>query len=335
MVGSMKLHLCLILFLSLLFTSCVSKKKYSALQNAKTRLDNEVLRLQEIETDYATLQKKYLNLKQDYEEAHKNLMALSTKFSNLKNSHAALQSDYEALLQNNKLLLENASEKTAELSEKLAQKQETLTHKENQLRQLSLQLEKKEKNLNNIKASLQEREERIQSLQEKLNRQKQVLKTFHENLTRALLDFPKDDLTIERKNGKIYVSLSQNLLFAKGSDKLDPQGIDALKKLAEVLKKNKSFHINVQGHTDNDGSASLNWKLSTERALSVIEVLQNSGVNPERLTASGRAFYDPLVPNTSRENKALNRRTEIIISPDLNSLYEILNNNKIGKDTIR
>src|SRR5699024_8631452 len=130
-----------------------------------------------------------------------------------------------------------------------------------------------------------------------------------------------------QKNGKVYVSLSQNLLFATGSDRLDPKGVDAIKKLAEVLKNHEKIDIVVEGHTDDVGSVNRNWQLSTERALSVLKVLQDNQVNPDRLTASGRAFYAPVAPNDSDNNRALNRRTEIILSPDLSNLFKLVDEN--------
>ena len=139
------------------------------------------------------------------------------------------------------------------------------------------------------------------------------------------MGFTDSDLTISEKNGKIYVSLSQNLLFASGSDKIDWKGKKAIIQVAQVLNSNQDILVNVEGHTDSDGNPNSNWDLSVRRATAVVKVLTGQGVDAKRVTASGRAFYDPIAPNNSAANKAKNRRTEIILSPKLDLLYDIIN----------
>lgn len=288
------------------------------------RLENEVLRLQEVEADYQDLQRKYAALQKDFQAEHKNLKSLSSKYSNLMNTFNALQGDYDALLEKNKALVKISSEEKADLTAEILNKQEALREKEERLQELSLELKAERNNLGTLQDSLEIREARITKLEKQLQAQRSKLLGVKNQISDALLGFPKEDLTVEQKNGKIYVSLSQNLLFAKGSDRIDPKGIQAIQKLAEVLKKHQKLNIEVEGHTDSDGSISRNWELSTERALSVVKVLQDSGVDPTRITASGRAFYAPVAPNDSPEHKALNRRTEIILSPDLHELLKLV-----------
>nr|WP_262912796.1 OmpA family protein [Membranihabitans marinus] len=145
-------------------------------------------------------------------------------------------------------------------------------------------------------------------------------------ITEALNSFSKTDLSIREKDGKIYVSLSQELLFAKGSNVIDNQGRKALIQLASVLRDNREININVEGHTDSDGTPFRNWQLSVERATAVVQILTANGLNPERIIASGRAFYSPVAPNDTEENKNLNRRTEIILEPNLEILYKLFEN---------
>ena len=122
----------------------------------------------------------------------------------------------------------------------------------------------------------------------------------------------------------MYVSLSQDLLFAPGSSTIDQKGLDALKKLAEVLVKNKDISILVEGHTDSDGEANMNWKLSTDRSLSIVYALISNQVQPNRITAAGRGEHVPVASNDTSTGKAKNRRTDIILSPDLDEIFKLI-----------
>jgi len=144
-------------------------------------------------------------------------------------------------------------------------------------------------------------------------------------VNQALLGFTDADLSVSERNGKIYVSLSQNLLFATNSDNIDWKGKKAIRSLADVLKQNPDINITVEGHTDPDGSPAKNWDLSVRRATAVVKILTETNVNAERITASGRSFYYPIASNATAAGKAKNRRTEIILSPRLDQLYKIIN----------
>jgi len=145
------------------------------------------------------------------------------------------------------------------------------------------------------------------------------------NVNQAMSNFRVEDLKVEEKNGKLYLSLSQELLFKSGSDDLDWNGRKALQQLAAALNKNPDVAILVEGHTDTDGSAELNWDLSVKRATTVAKSLIAYGVDPRRVTAAGRGYYAPVAPNTTAAGKAQNRRTEIVLSPQLDQLYQIMN----------
>jgi chemotaxis protein MotB len=144
------------------------------------------------------------------------------------------------------------------------------------------------------------------------------------NLNQALLGFTAADMSISEKDGKLYVSLSQNLLFKTGSDQIDFRGKNALKQVAEALNANPDIDIMVEGHTDSDGAPAANWDLSVRRATAVVKILSDFGVSPARMTAAGRGLYAPVAPNDSAANKALNRRTDIILSPKLDQLYQMI-----------
>lgn len=322
--NSMRYSLFIALILSLVLTSCVSKKKYTELEDSRTSLKNEVLRLREVAADHDEFMRRYQALQSDFQNNQKNLAEANSMIDNLKAARTRLQEDYDDLLEDNKALMRITSEEKESLSGELVAKQKELNDKETQLYDLSLELKRQERDLQKLQESIAEREQKISKLQNQITMQQSELQAVKDQISRALLDFPEEDLTIEQKNGKVYVSLSQNLLFATGSDKIDHKGIEALEKLAFVLKDNNNINIVVEGHTDDVGSTKRNWELSTERSLSVLRVLQDHGVNPTLLTASGRAFYAPVVPNDSKENRALNRRTEIILSPDLTNLFKLI-----------
>jgi chemotaxis protein MotB len=153
-----------------------------------------------------------------------------------------------------------------------------------------------------------------------------------QKVSAALMGFEGQGLTVTKKNGKIYVSLEEQLLFGSGSTTVDAKGVSALKKLAAVLEQNPDINITVEGHTDDvpvvPGSQLVdNWDLSVRRATSIIRILtENSSINPKRLTASGRGEYMPVNTAKSAEARQKNRRTEIILTPNLDDLFEILEN---------
>lgn len=147
-------------------------------------------------------------------------------------------------------------------------------------------------------------------------------------MSEALKGFNSSDLSVYQKGGKVYVRLSENLLFPSGSAVVNPDGRDALSKLAAVLNLNSDVAVNIEGHTDSipmRGRFKDNWELSTARANAIVRVLvDNYKVDPTRVVASGHSYYDPIDTNATSQGRAQNRRTEIILSPRLDEMYRIL-----------
>ena len=169
----------------------------------------------------------------------------------------------------------------------------------------------------------------IKALKKQLEKKDSTTNAIHELIKKALLGFNSDELTTEIVDGKIYVSLTDKLLFKSGSDVVEDKGVDAIKKLAEVIKLNDHIDILIEGHTDNVPIKSAkfkdNWDLSTSRASNIVRLLiKDSGINPKLLTAAGKGEFSPVAPNDTPENKAKNRRTEIIISPRLTELIDYI-----------
>jgi len=198
----------------------------------------------------------------------------------------------------------------------------------NQNTQLGQQTSEQQNQLSKSKETLAQQQERLQHLQDLLSQQKQQSEALKNKMIEALKGFNSNDLSVYQKNGKVYVSLSENLLFPSGSAVVNPDGINALSKLAAVLNLNSDVAVDIEGHTDSipiRGKFKDNWDLSTARANAIVRVLVNNyKVDPVRVVASGHSYYDPVDTNATPEGRAKNRRTDIILSPKLDEMYKLL-----------
>ncbi|TVR80421.1 MAG: hypothetical protein EA409_08305 [Saprospirales bacterium] len=314
----------LLSMIALMLGSCVSQRKYDDLLAQNKRLENRIDRLEQVRQSYDQLVVEHSNLEQQHRSVSAERAELETRAGNLRSSLDDLNREYEELVNQNRMLLSSATEERQTLVEELGRKENEIAQKERRLERLERDLEAKEKNLNELQASLQEREARINELNDQINAQREILDNVMAGINQALLGFSDTDITVTQKDGRVYISMSQELLFAKGSDVIDAKGRGAVIQLAEVLNANPDIAITVEGHTDSDGSADRNWDLSVSRATAVVKILTRAGINPKRITAAGRALYHPVAPNDTEVNKALNRRTEIILSPDLSKLYDLI-----------
>ena len=183
--------------------------------------------------------------------------------------------------------------------------------------------------LNQKKNELNERERTINELQQMINAQNEKVRKLLSSVKDALLGFSSDELTVREKDGKVYVAMSDKLLFQSGSARLDKRGEEALGKLAEVLNKKTDIDVFIEGHTDNKPINTVqfkdNWDLSVIRATSVVRILiKNYNVNPLQIQPSGRGEYMPVDDNETAEGRSKNRRTEIIMAPKLDKLFQML-----------
>ncbi len=181
----------------------------------------------------------------------------------------------------------------------------------------------------NSQMTIADQAKRLADMQKIIQSQKDIMSNLKKMVSDALVGFTPEELSIEIKNGNIYVSLQEKLLFKSGSAQVDPKGKDALQKLATVLNNNPDINVNIEGHTDSipiSGQFSDNWDLSVSRATSIVRLLtEDFGVDPHRVTASGRGEFFPVYSNESDSGRSRNRRTEIILSPNLSELFELLN----------
>lgn len=181
-----------------------------------------------------------------------------------------------------------------------------------------------------LSGDLKAREKRLKEVEEILRKRDEATNQLKEKLQGALLGFTKSGLSVDIKNGKVYVSLTDKLLFPSGSIIIDEKGKQALAQLAGVLKQQPEINIAVEGHTDsqkinNLGQIKDNWDLSVLRSTSVVRFLTEvEKVEPVRMTATGKGQYQPLAPNTSAESRSKNRRIEIVLSPKLDELYDLI-----------
>lgn len=186
-------------------------------------------------------------------------------------------------------------------------------------------LKKKATLADSLSASLSEKEIRLEELTKMIDDNKMKVDELRSTINAALGAFDQSELTVSVRDGKVYVAMEEKLLFKTGSAEIDKKGADAVKKVAEVLEKNPNIDVLIEGHTDNVGRADYNWKLSSDRALSIVQIMQTSSkVDPVRITASGRGMYQPIADNTTVEGKQKNRRIDIILVPKLDALYKVM-----------
>jgi len=227
----------------------------------------------------------------------------------LEDKYAKLSQQYDNMAKNNTALMAQSAAESKALIEELELLQSKLEAKEDSLRM---------------------REKRVNELERALVRKDSAMNYVRGRLADALLGFEGKGLSIYTKNGQVYVSMENSLLFASGSYTVSSRGQEALRNIAGVLASNPDINVLVEGHTDNDpyngtGLIKDNWDLSVMRATAVVKIMTDAAtLNKERITAAGKGEFSPLAPNISQENKAKNRRTEIILTPDLSELAQLL-----------
>ena len=324
-------------------------KKRQAAQDAQAQAETQIVSLKK---ELSELQVKYDKLNATYES---QMIA----YERLQKTNDDLRKTYESVLAMNDRLVKESEGRKRELSEDNANKAEELRKKGIELADKEADLRRQKENLDRLRQEMQgkdsslasmeamkkelekgladrekqvkelekgmaDREKRVKELEQSILDRDAKAKALKDKLNDALKGFQASDLTVEERNGRVYVSLSQNLLFASGSSKLDSKGAGAIVKLSEVLNKNADIAVLVEGHTDSDGDEKTNWRLSSERSLSITDELIKNNLNPERITAAGRGEHSPIAANTTPEGKAKNRRTDIILSPKLDVIYDML-----------
>ncbi len=314
-------------------SSCVPARKYEELNQKYKAAEAD----RSTTKDRAvTAEAELTETKSRLTELEKQRVDLEADTTNLGNINRRLQNQYDKinglndeLLKKYALLQKGSQDENLKLLEELDNSRLELQKKEDELKQLELELNGKSSTLQQLNSELIKREERVNELQDLISKKDEAVKSLKNKIAEALLTFKNQGLTVEQKNGKVYVSLEAKLLFPSGSTDIDAKGKDALLKLAKVLEEQTDVEVLVEGHTDTDKIVSSvyphnNWELSVLRATAVVEIMtKGTKVDPKRLIASGRGEYFPL-----GADKAKNRRTEIILSPNLDKIFKLINNEK-------
>jgi chemotaxis protein MotB len=285
------------------------KSDYDALSLNNT---NEIGEKNELQDQFNALQATYDIILSERIQLEKDLEMLQKKYNQLNAAYAALE-------QNSSIALEENAKKNRALLEALALKEEALALENERLMRLE--------------ADMQERSDRIAELEELIAAKDQAMKDLKNSISKALTAFEGKGLTVEQRNGKVYVSMENKLLFKSGSWSVGNQGRNAIEQLGSVLAENPDIAVLIEGHTDNvpfsnGGKIANNWDLSTKRATAIISILsENKAISLNNLTAAGRSEYAPVESNDNAIGKAKNRRIEVVLTPKLDEISKLLNGN--------
>lgn len=311
-----------LLILSVLFTSqscIVTKKKFDDMLAQKVKAEGE---LAEKADQLDKAEKRLEELDKQIAQLAADTTALGEQKRLTQKQLAELTMEYDKINAYYKNLMTSSGKMNRDLIEQ-----------RDQLFAIQDNLDKTRKLNDSLSVSLMERERKVKELEGILARKDKAVQDLKKKINDALLGFKESDLTVTVKNGKVYVSLAEQLLFKSGSVVVDDKGESALRQLAIALKDHKDVQVMVEGHTDNVpiGKKSQymqdNWDLSVMRATSITRILVNAGVKTTQILPSGKGEYAPLMPNTSDANRQKNRRTEIIVTPHLDELFKILETN--------
>lgn len=303
--------------------SCVPAKKYSELVEREKVCSEELAKYKASSMDY---EGKYKDYESRYEAGKKEIFRLKLDTTRMGDEIRLLRANNDRLTVENYALDTklNSVRKTGERA--TATLQADLEAKNLELQRKEIELQNLEDELKSKQKLLAEREARVNELEEAIKRKDEAQNALKARVSNALIGFENKGLTVVQKNGKIYVSLEAKLLFKSGSTAVEAEGKKALVELAKVLETEKDLEIIVEGHTDTDKfnsatSPKNNWELSVLRSTSVVDImLVNSKMDPKQLMAAGRGEFIP----ADAKDKAKNRRIEIIISPNLNELFDII-----------
>ena len=303
----------LLLLILPLCTGCVSSKIFNEIESRYATLKGENASL---ETAHNQLIKNYDSLRYHYGELVGQYEKQSQLLATTSGTLATLQDAYAALEQNSNEALQASIEKNRGLLEEIQIKEGELLSERTRL--------------DSLKRELSSRIARVEELEGLVAAKEALMSALKTALTDALVSFKGNGLSVEQRDGKVYVSMENKLLFQSGSWSVGNTGKQALKKLGNVLAANPEIAILIEGHTDSDpyiGNDNLsgNWDLSTKRATEIVKILlKNNKVKAENLTAAGRGQYQPLATNKTADGKAKNRRIEVILTPKLDKIAALL-----------
>ena len=305
-----------------LSTSCVSKKVFNELESKFADLKKQNNHLSDTNDSISKLKTKLdidnLAYKTDLEKTKAERDRLLSDYTVASKNLKTLQDSYKALEKNSDESLQNNLTKNRELLAQLEGKEKMLAAEQERF--------------NKTKADLADNAKRLAELESIIAAKEASMKKLKETLSKSLKAFEGKGLTVQQKDGKVYVSMENKLLFESGSYAVNPQGKTAVVAVGKVLADNPEIAVLIEGHTDNDkfgaavGSIENNWDLSTKRATAIVNILtENAKIDKKNLTAAGRGEFAPLMSNDTPEGKSKNRRIEIILTPKLDEISRMLN----------
>jgi len=307
------------ILIAVLSTSCVSSKIYEDLQKRYDTLDAEnkdlMSRLDALDGNAVNYSQE--KLQREIEQAKAENSRLAMDLDAAENNYKRLKSSYDALEANS----------SSALSENLERNRKLLIELEEKERALALE----NKRLQQLQKDLAARSKRVEELEGIIAAKDAQMRNLKNAISAALTNFEGNGLTVEQRDGKVYVSMENKLLFDSGSWAVNSRGREAVVALGEVLADNPEIAVLIEGHTDNvpyggNGNIKDNWDLSTKRATAIVSILtENAGIPKDNLTAAGRGEYAPIAPNTTSEGKAKNRRIEVVLTPKLDEINRLLN----------
>jgi chemotaxis protein MotB len=315
----------------LLATSCVSQQRYDEMAQVADYYKQQAAGADSISSYNTQLADEEGSLNKDFRDLTDKVERLTATNISLHRSYTELETRYNALVDQSSKVLSTSGSEVTDLQQSLADYEAELIRKEREIEALEYEIDECEAEIERLENgavaeynTTNARDRRMREAQSKLQFTSSQLSQISASLLQGLTGYGNTELTVQQREGKIYLTLTEFLLFPTGSTQLNQRGRQALRQAAIVLRQHPEISVLVLGHTDTDGGADYNWKLSTDRALAVAKDLIADGVNPAGITAAGRSFYDPIVPNTSPSNKALNRRTEIILTPNYDEILELI-----------
>ena len=302
--------------IAFLMSSCVSSKMFNEIEGRYANLKVENAQL---ENEHSQLIKNYDSLRYHYGELVENYEKQSQVLATTSGTLATLQDAYSALERNSSEALQESIETNRNLLDQIQIKEGELLSERTRL--------------DSLQNELAEKISRVEKLEVVVAENEALMNAVKEALTEALTQFEGNGLTVEQRDGKVYVSMENKLLFKSGSWAVGPTGKQAIAQLGKVLASNPEIAILIEGHTDTDpyiGSNNLNgnWDLSAKRATEIVKLLlKNKTIKPDNLTAAGRGEYSPIASNTSSVGKAKNRRIEVVLRPKLDKITTLLESN--------
>lgn len=321
--------------------ACVPAKQYNLLKDNNAKCEDERARLKRDNDSLNVKARELASANMVLQREKAALISDSTKrqidFANLKDNNQKLQDRYDDLNAAHEALLKGTQSESKRLLAEIQRAQSLLMQREDSLRNLEGQLNSRSSKLSSAQTAmdslllnLNEKNAALVELQAMLAKKDSISKALRQKVKDALIGFDGKGLTVTQKNGMVYVSMEDKLLFKSGSFDIDSRGAAAIHELAKVLAQNPDINIMVEGHTDDvpykgRGELKDNWDLSVKRATTVVRLLtENSEINPSRVTGSGRSQYLPIEADKTSLARQKNRRTEIILTPNLDELMQIV-----------